>query len=197
MIARADGTSAGAFARNTSAATATAAASAASAGGSAVKLQGFAPVTGADTRLLVLGSFPGVASLAAQRYYAHPRNQFWRLIGQALGIPLEALGYEERLHGLRQRGVGLWDVVAQAHRAGSLDADITDAVYSPLVALVDGLPALQAVAFNGGLAARVGRRQLRALGRPLTLVDLPSSSPAYTMAFERKAERWHALSRWT
>src|ERR1043166_1395751 len=84
----------------------------------------FPPVTRPDTRLLVLGSLPGALSLARQRYFAHPQNLFWRLIGAVIGRDLAALSYEERLEALLDAHVGLWDTVAAATRKGSLDADI-------------------------------------------------------------------------
>nr|WP_240309365.1 MULTISPECIES: DNA-deoxyinosine glycosylase [Sphingomonas] len=152
----------------------------------------FPPVIDAGTRLLVCGSLPGEASLAAGRYYAHPQNQFWRLLGAALGEPLAELAYEERLARLLERGVGLWDVVASARRRGSLDQALRGVAATPLGELVAAHPAVRAVAFNGLTAARIGRRSL-AGSAGLTLVDLPSSSPAHTLSFAAKAARWAAL----
>ena len=153
----------------------------------------FDPVTRPDTRLLVLGSLPGAVSLAEGRYYAHPQNQFWRLIGAVIGRDLAPLAYEARLEGLLDAGVGLWDTVASATREGSLDADIRLHEASDLAALAATLPDLRAVAFNGGTSARIGRKQLE--GRSdLDLVDLPSSSPAYaSLPFERKRDAWLPL----
>jgi len=153
----------------------------------------FPPVTRPDTKLLVLGSLPGAVSLAQQRYYAHPQNLFWRLIGAVIGRELVPLGYEERLEALLDAHVGLWDTVAAATRQGSLDADICLHEASDLAALAERLPDLRAIAFNGGTSARIGRRQLGdAPG--LALVDLPSSSPAYaSLSFEKKKEAWLAL----
>jgi hypoxanthine-DNA glycosylase len=154
----------------------------------------FPPVTRPDTRLLLLGSLPGAMSLEARRYYANPRNQFWRLAGAAIGRELEALGYEARLEALLDAGIGLWDTVAAATREGSLDAAIRLHEASDLEGLAATLPALRAIGFNGGKSAAIGRRRLA--GRSdLTLVDLPSSSPAFTLAFELKQERWLALRR--
>jgi hypoxanthine-DNA glycosylase len=153
----------------------------------------FPPVVDADTRLLILGSLPGEASLRAGQYYAHPQNAFWRLVGGAVGHDLAALAYPERLEALKAAGVGLWDVVARAHRAGSLDGAIREAEAADLSGLVAGLPGLRAVAFNGGTAARIGRRSLgEAAG--LTLIDLPSSSPAYTLALAEKSTAWSRLA---
>jgi double-stranded uracil-DNA glycosylase len=153
----------------------------------------FPPVTRPDTRLLVLGSLPGAVSLARQRYYAHPQNLFWRLIGAVIARDLMPLDYEARLAALLEARIGLWDTVAAATRKGSLDADIRLHEASDLAALAATLPDLKAVAFNGATSARIGRKQLAAIS-DLALIDLPSSSPAYaSLPFERKLEAWSAL----
>src|SRR5439155_19176436 len=118
-------------------------------------------------------------------YYAHPRNQFWRLIGSVAGLELEPLAYPARLEALLARGIGLWDTVGAATRRGSLDGDIRAIERNALPALVAALPELRAVGFNGGKSAALGLPQLGRHAR-LTLVALPSSSPAYTLAFEEK-----------
>ena len=153
---------------------------------------GFDPVVDARTRLLILGSLPGDASLKAAQYYAHPRNAFWPLISGLLGEDLSALDYEARLMRLKAHGVGLWDVIASAERSGSLDAAIRSPEAADLLSLVDSLPRLRAVAFNGGLSARLGRRILG--GREgLSLVDLPSSSPAHAISLSAKTQSWAIL----
>jgi len=153
---------------------------------------GFEPVVDARTRVLILGSLPGDASLKAAQYYAHPRNGFWPLVGGLLGEALPALSYEDRLARLKARGVGLWDVIASAERAGSLDAAIRSPEAADLRGLANSLPALRAVAFNGGLAARLGRRILADLDG-IALLDLPSSSPAHAISLSAKAESWAIL----
>ena len=153
----------------------------------------FEPVVDARTRVLILGSLPGDASLKAGQYYGHPQNAFWRLVGGVIGRDLATLPYPERLEALKTAGVGLWDVIATAHRPGSLDAAIRDAEAADLRGLIASLPVLKAVAFNGVTAAKIGRRSLGdAPG--LALVDLPSSSPAYTQAFADKAAAWAILA---
>ena len=152
----------------------------------------FPPVVDAHTRLLILGSLPGDASLKAAQYYAHPQNAFWRLTGGIIGIDLPALPYAARLEALKVAGVGLWDVIAGAERQGSLDGAIRNAEAADLRQLISGLPELRAVAFNGKTAARIGRRSLS--GTTLTLIDLPSSSPAFTLPFADKAAAWSGLS---
>lgn len=154
----------------------------------------FPPVVDPNTRLLILGSLPGEASLAATQYYAHPRNAFWRLLETVLDTPLVELPYAERLTTLRQRGVGLWDVVAQAERRGSLDAAILNPSANDLLALVETLPTLRAVAFNGGTAAKLGTHLLSPVAARIRLIPLPSSSPAHAAkSFAQKAQAWSEL----
>lgn len=156
----------------------------------------FPPVITSQTRLLILGSLPGRQSLAAQQYYAHPRNQFWRLMGEVVGMDLAALPYENRLERLIAHNIGLWDVIGEATRPGSLDTLITGAMPNDLAMLLAGLPMLTAIAFNGKTASRIGRQQLFSATSPATvnsLLDLPSSSPAYTLSYSKKARYWVVL----
>lgn len=154
---------------------------------------GFAPVVDTETRLLILGSLPGDASLRAAQYYAHPRNAFWPLIGGVLGEDLLTLRYEQRLDRLTARGVGLWDVIASAERSGSLDAAIRSPEAADLRGLIGGLPRLRAVAFNGKLAAKLGRRIIGDVAG-VRLIDLPSSSPAHAIPLAGKANIWNSLT---
>ena len=153
----------------------------------------FDPAVDAETRLLILGSLPGDASLAAGQYYAHPRNAFWRLVSEVTGRDLVTLSYDDRLTALKAARIGLWDVVASAERPGSLDAAIRRPEAADLRGLVARLPALRAVAFNGGTAARLGRAAL-AGATNVELIDLPSSSPAHARPFELKAVAWRVLA---
>jgi TDG/mug DNA glycosylase family protein len=150
------------------------------------------PVGSADASLLILGSLPGEASLRAQRYYAHPQNQFWRLLGAAIGEELAALDYDDRLARLSARAIALWDAVGEARRQGSLDGAIRSATANQLADYAATHPRLRAVAFNGNTAARLGRAALAGI-QQVRLIDLPSSSPAYTIPFAAKAERWAVL----
>ena len=154
---------------------------------------GLPPIARDDARLFILGSLPGDASLASKRYYAHPQNAFWRLIGSVVGDDLQTLDYADRLERLKHNRIGLWDVVAHAQRKGSLDQAIRVAGHNPLVDYFAGFADLEAVAFNGSTAAAIGRRLLSGLDR-LTLVDLPSSSPANTRPFAEKAQEWAKLA---
>ncbi len=152
----------------------------------------FAPVADARTRLLVCGSLPGDASLAARRYYAHPQNQFWRLLSPVSGVDLAALDYDARLAALIAARIGLWDVVASATRTGSTDAAIRDHAANDLPALSATLPDLRAIAFNGGAAWKLGSRQMAGIDR-YALIPLPSSSPLHTVGIAAKQAAWSAL----
>lgn len=155
------------------------------------RLVGLPPVVARHTRLLVLGSFPGAASLAAGQYYAYPRNHFWPILSALWGVDLRALPYPARLAEVKRRGLGLWDVYAACRREGSLDADIADAEYNDFASLRRRAPAIRAVAHNGGESARA-MRHLQALGYEVT--RLPSTSPANaSWSFERKLEAWRAV----
>jgi len=155
----------------------------------------FDPVVDHRTRLLVLGSLPGDKSLAVQEYYGNPQNKFWELLGAVIGAELRAMPYDARLATLLEHGVGLWDVIAEARRPGSLDAAITEASHNTLTEFVGALPQLRAVAFNGGTAARLGRKELGALAGSIHLIDLPSSSPAHTIGLEAKLAAWRQLGQ--
>jgi hypoxanthine-DNA glycosylase len=156
-----------------------------------VLLHGLAPIVNAQTRLLVLGSFPGVASLRCQQYYAYPRNQFWPIMGALLGFDASTLAYPQRLERTLAAGVGLWDVYAACVRPGSLDADIRHAQPNDLGTLITILPVLRVIAHNGGESAKALpiTRALAPAG--CQVVRLPSTSPANaSWHFERKLSVW-------
>ena len=153
-------------------------------------LEGLAPVIDANTRLIVLGSFPGLASLRAQQYYGHPRNHFWPILAALWGVDLMAAPYTSRLIEARRRGLGLWDVYASCRREGSLDSAIEQAQLNDLASLRRLAPALRAIVHNGGESARA-LVHTRALGLPVQ--RLPSTSPANaSWSFERKLAAWRA-----
>jgi len=156
---------------------------------------GLPPIARSDARLFILGSLPGKASLAARRYYAHPSNQFWRLLGTAVGEELQPLDYQSRLERLAERRIGLWDVIASASRRGSLDQAIRDADHNGIEHLLHDFPHLRAIAFNGATAAAVGRPLIGDQPPSIALIDLPSSSAANTRPVGEKAVRWAALAQ--
>jgi hypoxanthine-DNA glycosylase len=147
------------------------------------------------TRLLVLGSLPGDKSLVLQEYYGNRKNQFWALMSEVIGMDLVPLDYATRLSTLLEHRVGLWDVVAEAHRRGSLDAHIRARDDNDLHGLLARYPNIRAIAFNGGTAARLGTKVLGERAAAYRVHILPSSSPAYTLAYAEKAKHWRALRR--
>ena len=156
------------------------------------KLHGLPPLLSTDTRLVVLGSFPGVSSLRAQQYYGHPQNQFWKIVATLFApdpAAVIARPYQERTQWLLNQGIGLWDVYAACEREGSLDADIRHAQPNDLPSLGVRCPALVAIAHNGGESYKHATLT-RALGLPVH--RLPSTSPANaSWSFERKLQAWH------
>jgi hypoxanthine-DNA glycosylase len=155
-------------------------------------LQGLAPLVSPATTVLILGSFPGGRSLAQQEYYAHPQNQFWKIlqaIWPASPMPTGVDSYQNRSNWLRERGLGLWDVYAACEREGSLDTAIRNAVVNDIAGL--HLPRLAAIAHNGGESFKHARHT-RSLGVPV--YRLPSTSPANaSWSFERKLAAWREV----
>lgn len=158
--------------------------------GDAARKAGLPPVLARDTLVLILGSFPGEASLAARQYYAHPRNHFWPILGHLLDEPFAGLAYAARLARLKAHRVGLWDTIVACERSGSLDGAIRNARRGEITRVRRAAPAVELVCFNGQTAARAAPRW-RAAGYA-TLV-LPSSSPAYTRPLAEKVSAWRAI----
>lgn len=160
---------------------------------------GLAPVVDAGSRILVLGTLPGDESLRQRQYYAHPRNHFWPLLEHAFGGSVGTT-YQQRLQYLRTHAVALWDVLESAHRSGSGDAAIKDAVPNDFASLFGDYPSLRCVAFNGGRAEALWRKHVGPRQdvphRTLTTVRLPSSSPTpgkNVLPLEEKKKRWRDL----
>ena len=156
---------------------------------------GLPPIARPNARLFLLGSLPGDASLAARRYYAHPTNQFWRLLELALGEELHGLDYKARVARLGERRVGLWDVIASATRRGSLDHALLKIEHNRIDRLLHDFPELRAIGFNGTAASAIGRKLIGDPPPGLALIDLPSSSAANAWPFAKKAAIWVQLKQ--
>lgn len=161
-------------------------------------LENFPPVFDGRSRILILGSMPGRASLEAGQYYAHPRNHFWRLMEDLLGISRD-LDYESRLLALRARRVALWDSAWRCFRHASADSTMEEIRPSDFAWLFGEAPAIQAIFFNGRKSEEVFRRH--ALGglpdriSALPMCYLPSTSPAHAgMSFEEKRKQWSRIT---
>lgn len=161
------------------------------------RMSGLPPVVGPNAHVLILGSFPGVASLRAQQYYAHPYNQFWKIL-QALWPQHPLPGpedYEQRCAWLLARGLGLWDVYASCERDGSLDSAIRNAEVNDFASLKAHCPQLQLIVHNGGESYKHAKLVRTSLGvEHFPLVKLPSTSPANaSWSFERKLAAWREV----
>ena len=155
-------------------------------------LIGLAPVLDRTTRVLILGSFPGEKSLAAQQYYAHPRNQFWPLLSIVLQDNLVELPYHVRLERLLEHRIGLWDVIAACERKGSLDTAIRNAETNDFLALKQRCPELTRVCFNGKTSGKLAPEFSDAGFETLVL---PSSSPANAqLSFDQKLVLWQKIT---
>jgi hypoxanthine-DNA glycosylase len=156
------------------------------------RLVGLPPLVGPAARVLILGSFPSVASLAARQYYAHPQNQFWKILGAVLDQPLYAMDYAAKQAAVIAAGIAIWDVYAGCERSGSLDSAIRNAIPNDFAALQKSALAGRPVraCFNGQAAGKFAPR-LQALG--FETLTLPSTSPANAgWSFERKLAAWRA-----
>lgn len=149
-------------------------------------LRGFPPIVDERARILILGSFPSGTSLAAGMYYGHRQNQFWRLLAALLDAPLTEMDYAARQVALRDAGIAVWDVYARCERAGSLDSAIRNGEINDFSRLRKLAPQLRRVCFNGKTAAAL--RLMSDLGYETRV--LPSTSPAYTLPFEKKLAAW-------
>ncbi|HEU0283443.1 MAG TPA: DNA-deoxyinosine glycosylase [Gallionella sp.] len=161
-------------------------------------IQSFPPIERADARILILGSMPGEASLRAGQYYAHPRNLFWRIMGELLGID-PASPYKQRAQALKSARIALWDVLHSCRRKGSLDSSIDGASLVPndLAAFFLRHPEITHVFFNGSKAEECYRKHVRpATGiETIEYLRLPSTSPANaSISYERKLEAWRVIT---
>lgn len=160
--------------------------------------RGFAPIADSTARILILGSMPGVASLRAAAYYAHPRNAFWPIMGQLIGAGPE-LDYQQRVEKIKMHHIAIWDVLARCRRVGSLDSaiDPQSAEVNNFAKFFAAHPQLDRVLFNGAAAQQLFVRHVDAekIRPKLMLQRLPSTSPAHAgLRFEAKLEQWrHAL----
>lgn len=159
----------------------------------------FLPQEDRNARVLVLGSMPGRASLAAGQYYAHPRNQFWPIMGSLFGFSPD-ISYQKRLDILKANRIALWDVLASCERITSLDAGIVRAseTINDFNNFLAEHPLITDIFFNGRKAEETFLRKVkpRLPARELALHLFPSTSPAYAqLRFEEKRKVWEKLVR--
>ncbi len=147
----------------------------------------FPPVFAADARVLIVGSMPSVKSLADAQYYAHPRNAFWPILFDIFGRE-KTDDYAQKKRLIVENRLALWDAARECEREGSLDSDMRDIVYNDFAALFEACPQIHTVLCNGGTAYKLFLKSGYAGDR--AVIRLPSTSPAYTMAFDKKLAAW-------
>ena len=163
-----------------------------------MRVHSFPPISDPASRVLILGSMPGKASLRAKQYYAHPQNAFWRIVAKLLELEADA-PYEERVAALRENGIALWDVMKSCTRASSLDSDVVESSIVPnaFPSFLRAHPRIATICFNGAKAEHSFHRYaLPKLGavRDLAYYRLPSTSPAHaSLSFAQKLAAWRAV----
>jgi hypoxanthine-DNA glycosylase len=156
------------------------------------EVESFPPCIDTNSRVLILGSMPGVQSIEAQQYYANPRNQFWLIVYSIFSMPLDQ-DYNERISFIRKKGIALWDVIRTCYRVGSLDSNIENEKVNDFKWLYMNYPNLKLVAFNGTKAFAVYKKRVGFDLNRVVYKLLPSTSPANTMKFEEKLKEWEAI----
>ncbi|MBQ7886152.1 MAG: DNA-deoxyinosine glycosylase [Clostridia bacterium] len=150
----------------------------------------FEPVYSSDARVMIVGSMPSVKSLADSQYYAHPRNAFWPILFEIFGVePTD--DYEEKKALIREHGLALWDVAGICEREGSLDSNMKDVQFNDFASLYEKCPNIHTVLCNGGTAHGLFLKSGFAGQR--RVIRVPSTSPAYTMTYEKKLEAWREI----
>lgn len=162
------------------------------------RVHSFEPIVGRDPRILILGSMPGVASLQAVEYYAHPRNLFWKIIGELFEFDIDC-SYPSRIQKISELPLVLWDTLRACHRSGSLDSSILKQQIeaNDIAGLLQQHSSLRVIAFNGAASEKYFNQLVKqnlSASRELTLLKMPSTSPANAgMNFEQKLQSWRRL----
>lgn len=157
------------------------------------KLHCFKPIVNKDTKILILGSFPGVKSLSARQYYAHPQNQFWKTLSDILKIELASIPYKEKVKALLKNGIGLWDMVNSCSRAGSSDTSIRNSRLNDIEDIIKRYSNIRAIFFNGHTSQKLFIRSGCVYSNNHYL---PSTSPAHTAGYQNKKKRWSKILKY-
>jgi len=156
-------------------------------------LTSFQPIIDERSRVLILGSMPGIESLRLQQYYANPRNQFWKILYELFETPVSQV-YEERISFIKSKKIAVWDVIENCYREGSLDSKIREEKVNDFSALFKAYPDILTVLFNGGKAYEIYKRWIGfGTSSNLTFHKLTSSSPANTKRYEEKLKEWEVI----
>lgn len=144
------------------------------------KCKSFKPSVNKKSKILILGSMPGVKSLAEQQYYAHPQNRFWKVMSELCNCDLISIGYNERLKKLLENGVALWDTIGSCERKGSLDSDIKKEKPNNIPQLLKKYPNIKRIYLNGNKSYSALKKYFPEIlaDEHYNIYRLPSTSPA-------------------
>lgn len=158
------------------------------------RINSFPPIVDEESKILILGSVPGVKSLQMQQYYAHPQNQFWKLMFHLFGEEFSP-DYNTRLELLKTNKVALWDVIESCERKGSLDTEIKDEIDNDILELIENHSNIKTIFCNG---QKSYKNLLKILGKnfKIPIFVLPSTSPLHTVKFEEKLESWKVIKNY-
>lgn len=159
-------------------------------------LKSFPPIIDKNSKVLILGSMPGVTSLVQNQYYAHPRNQFWKILYAIFNEEM-ANNYEEKLLFLNRHHLALWDVVESCEREGSLDTAIRNEQINDIYGLMNKYPNIEVVLCNGGKAYQTLRKNKKTKDLKVPIYQMPSTSPAYVLSFEKKLQKWWIIQKYS
>ncbi len=154
-------------------------------------IQSFPPFVNSQTKILILGTMPGIASLEKQEYYAHKRNHFWKIMYTLLdNLPISEI-FEEKIQLLQANNIWLWDVLENCERKGSLDIHIKNQKENDFETLFKEFPGITTIIFNGKESHKYFLKKFRQI-KGITYHVMPSTSPANTMSFDNKLKMWSA-----
>lgn len=151
----------------------------------------FPPIIDNNSRIIILGSIPGVKSLEKQQYYGHPQNKFWKIIFELFNENFTD-NYEEKINILKKHRIALWDVIDSCERKGSLDSEIKNEAANQIEQLLENYPNIEAVFCNGGKSYKNLKKILGKNFR-VPIYQMPSTSPLHTVSFEKKFEEWKKI----
>lgn len=155
------------------------------------RINSFPPIVDEQSKILILGSVPGAKSLEMQQYYAHPQNQFWKLMFHLFEEEY-SLDYQKRIDFLKKNKIALWDVIESCERKGSLDTEIKNEIDNNIPQLIENHPKIKIIFCNG---QKSYKNLIKILGKDfkIPIVVLPSTSPLHTVKFEKKLEVWKVI----
>ena len=155
------------------------------------RISSFAPIISTTSKILILGSVPGVKSLEMQQYYAHPQNQFWKIVFELLGEDFSK-DYETRIETIRKNNIALWDVIDTCEREGSLDTKIRNEEHNDITKILNDHPSISVIFCNGQKSFK-NLKKILGNQSDIPVFVLPSTSPLHTISLEKKLEKWKIL----